>query len=227
MDGKIDGLLALCEKQPFDVKEIEAFIRENKMNSEEITRTAIRLADDGFCSYGDYLYTYEKEPLPGELITYNWEALFNVLIENGLDANMVFCDDGMNYENILQSVMYFDDGDLSARVARNILRHTGTPNVIIDGRPFFEEVNLDFIWDMEMRLYYYKWQEDNIFRFWLVLMGFGGVTENGKLSVTLYENMSPERFREFEKFDYRTIYKDNDFELQIIDKATGKVVATA
>lgn len=226
MEERIETLFNLCKEQPFDIRKIEDYIRENKMTSEEITRTAIKLCDYGNFSYSDYLWQYEKEPLPEDLETYNWETLFDILIENGLDADMVFCDDRNNYDNILQSVMYFDNKDLNARLARNILSRTGTPNVVIDGTPFFEETDSDFILDIEMDLYEEKWQLDNAFRFWLVLIGFGGVMKGGKLPVNMCDNYSPECFKEFEKFDYRIVYKENDYEIQIFDKETGVIVAT-
>ena len=77
-----------------------------------------------------------------------------------------------------------------------------------------------------MGLYPKKWQADNAFRFWLVLMGFGGVINGGKCPVHSCENFEVEFFREFENFDYKIIYKENDFELQIFNIETGNIVAT-
>ena len=167
---RIDGLYKLCIKQPFDIEEIQCFIKSNKMNSEEVTRVALKLCDYGMFCYSDYLYEYEKEPQPGDLRTYNWELLFNILIDNGLDDN--------------------------------------------------------FIMDIDMGLYPHKWQVDNAFRFWLVLIGYGGVIKGDKIPVDMCENYSPQIFREFEKFDYNIIYANNDFELKIIEKETNNLVAT-
>lgn len=222
----IDGLFELCKEQPFDTEKIQGFIASNNMNSEEVTRAALKLCDYGMFSYSDYLYEYEKEPQPNDLRTYNWELLFNILIDNGLDANLVICDDGRNFENILQSVKYFDDADLAARVLRNILSKGFSPNIVIDDIPFFEDVDDNFIMDIDMGLYPHKWQVDNAFRFWLVLIGYGGVIKGDKIPVDMCENYSPQIFREFEKFDYNIIYANNDFELKIIEKETNNLVAT-
>ena len=222
----IDGLFELCKKQPFDIEKIQYFITSNNMNSEEVTRAALKLCDYGMFSYSDYLYEYEKEPQPSDLRTYNWEQLFNILIDNGLDASLVICDDGRNFENILQSVGYFDDGDLGARVLRNILSKGFSPNLVIDNMPFFEEVDGDLIMDIDMGLYPHKWQLDNAVRFWLVLVGFGGVIKDDKVPVNMCENYSPQIFKEFEKFDYEIIYAEKDFELRIIEKETSNLVAT-
>lgn len=225
MVNKIDGLFEVCKEQPFDVKKIQSFITENNMNSEEITRVALKLCDYGMFSYSDYLYEYEKEPQPSDLRTYKWEQLFNILIDNGLDANLVICDDERNHENILHSIMHFDDGDLSARVLRNILSRGFSPNILIENTSFFEEVDCNLIMDIDMGLYPHKWQLDNAIRFWMVLVGFGGVIKDNKLPVNMCENYSPHIFREFEKFDYDIIYTENDFELRIIEKDTNNIVA--
>jgi hypothetical protein len=222
MTTYIDNLFEFCKKQPFDIEKIENYIQNNKLNSEIITRTAIKLCDYGFCSYLDYIEENDKEPMPQELPTYNWETLFNVFIENGLDADLVICDDGFNSENILESLNYLDDGDLSARILRNILSKNGNPNISIDNSTLFIEIDSNFIIDVEMKLYPYKWQLDNAFRFWLVLIGFGGVLKDGKLPVKMQGNNKPDIFKNFEKFDYRV----NNFELQIIDMETNAIVAT-
>ena len=222
----IDGLLELCKEQPFAIEKIQCFITSNNMNSEEVTRAALKLCDYGMFSYSDYLYEYEKEPQPSDLRTYNWEQLFNILIDNGLDASLVICDDGRNFQNILQSVGYFDDCDLGARVLRNILSKGFSPNIVIDNMSFFEEVDANLIMDIDMGLYPHKWQLDNAVRFWLVLVGFGGVIKGDKVPVDMCENYSPQIFRKFEKFDYNIIYADNDFELRIIEKETNNLVAT-
>lgn len=226
MMERIKAFVELCKEQPFSIDKIQAYILENKLNSEEITRAAIELCEFGMFAYDEFRYHNEREPEPQELITYNWEQLFDILIKNGLDAGLVFCDDGINYENILQSVQYFDDGDLGARILRNVLKKGGNPNIMIDGCPFFEDVDSDFIMDIQLGLYPEKRQVDNAFRFWLVLMGFGGVLKDGKCPVNLCEGFEIEHFKEYEKFDYKIIYNENDFELQIFNIETDNIVAT-
>lgn len=223
----IDELLELCKKQPFNIEDIQEFIEGNDVSSEEVTRVALQLCDYGMFSYSDYIFHNNKEPQPRDLRTYNWEALFDLLIDNGLDASLVICDDGINYENILQSLKFFDDGDLGAKILRNVLAKGFSPNVVIDGTPFCAEVDNDFIFDILTGMYTYKWQLDNAFRFWLVLIGFGGATNENKLPVEMCGGFSPEIFKEYEKYDYKIIYGKNDFELRIVDKETNTVVATA
>ena len=171
MTDVTEKLYELCVEQPFDKEKITGFIKYNKPDSEQITRTALKLCEVGSCSYSDYLYTHEKEPLPEELITYKWEELFDVLIEAGLDADLIICDDGRSYENVLQELQFFDDGDLGAKIVRNILNKAGNPNIIIDCESLFEDIDGKLMLDIQLGCYYHKWQLDNAWRFWLVMVG--------------------------------------------------------
>ena len=227
MNSNTKILFELCTEQPFDEGKIRKYISENKMSSEEVTRTALKLCDHGFCSYSDYLYEHEKEPLPEELETYNWEALFDILIECGLDANLVICDDGINYENLLQSLQFLEHGDLSARILRNVLKNNGNPNILIDDLGLFADIDSNLMIDIQLSLHHHKWQLDNAWRYWLVMVGFGGTINNGQSPVEMCNGLQPDIFKEFEKYDYRIKRSEEDFEMEIFDKETKITVATA
>lgn len=226
MQKRIDTLVELCKEQPFDTEKIQAYITQHNMHGEAVTRAALKLCDYGNFSVREHLWANEEWPKPEELVTYNWEMLFNTLLDNGLDANLVICDDGRNYENILQSIQYFDDGDLNARIARNILLRHGTPNLVVDGGPLFREIDANLMNDIGWGLYPEKWMLDNAFRFWLVLVGCGGVIIDGKSPVKMCEGYNSEIFRDFEKFDYRIFHKKDDFDMEIFEKDSGIIVAT-
>ncbi len=223
----INSLVQLCKEQPFSVEKIQAFILENKLNSKEITRVAIEVCEYGMFSYGDFVFDQHREPEPHELRTYNWETLFDIFIENGLDPDLVICDDRSDHKNILSFLRYLDDGDLGARILRKVLTKGGNPNILIDGESFFEEKDSDFMLDILLGLYPKKWQVDNVFRFWLVLIGFGGDLNNGSCTVKMINGHSPEMFKDFENFDYRIVWEENDFDMRIFNKETGVLVATA
>ena len=140
MSNHIETLLELCKEQPFDTEKIQNYITTNKMNSEQITQTAIKLCEYGMWSYSDCLSENKKEPLPEELRTYNWESLFNILLENGLDANLVIENGRFNFANVLYELQYFDDRYLGAKIARNILSNGTNPNIVIDSCPLFKEI---------------------------------------------------------------------------------------
>lgn len=226
MKEHIAALVELCKERPFSPEKIQNHISRNDMGSNAVTRAALALCEYGEFSVKEYISRNGKAPKSEELVTYQWEALFNILLANGLDANLVICDDGHNCDNILQAIQYFDDSDLNARIARNILLHHGTPNIVIDGEPFFREVDGNLMIDINLGLYPQKWMLDNAFRFWLVLVGFGGVIIGGRSPVHMCDGYRAEIFRDFENFDYKITYNAKEFDMQIFEKQTGTVVAT-
>ena len=227
MSNHIETLLELCKEQPFDTEKIQNYITTNKMNSEQITQTAIKLCEYGMWSYSNYLSENRKEPLPEELRTYNWESLFNILLENGLDANLVIENGRFNFANVLYELQYFDDRYLGAKIARNILSNGTNPNIVIDSCPLFKEIDEDFMIDIQLDLYHHKWQLDNAFRYWLVLAAFGGVIRDGLPPIEMCGDFKIDVFKDFEKFDYNIKWGDKDFDLEIFDKETGIIVGIA
>lgn len=222
----IEKLVALCCEQPFDVVEIQRFITENALNSEEVTKASIDICEYGNFDYGYYLYDNEKEPNADELKTYNWDKLFDVLIDNGLDATLVFCYNGKDYENILDSIRYIDNGTMGASILRNVLNKGGDPNIEIDSHPFFEEIDSDFVMDIDMNLFDEKWRLDVAFRFWIVLIGFGGYIKDHQCPVKMKNGFSTDIFKDFEKFDYRIDRNQKDWTMYIFLKENSTVVAT-
>ena len=227
MKERINSLVQLCKEQPFNVEKIQSYILDNKLNSEEITRAAIEVCEYGMFAYGDFRFDQNREPEPHELRTYNWETLFDIFIENRLDPDLVICDDGSDPMNIISFLRYLDDGDLGARILRKVLTKGGNPNILINGESFFEKEDSDFMLDILLGLYREKWQVDNVLRFWLVLIGFGGNLNNDSCTVKMIKGHSPKIFKDFEKFDYRIVWENNDFDMRIFDKETGVLVATA
>ncbi len=227
MTERINSLIQLCKEQPFNVDKIQRYVLENKLNSEEITRVAIDLCEYGMFAYGDFWFDQNREPEPHELRTHNWETLFDIFIENGLDPDLIICDNERDHKNILSFLRYLDDRDLGARILRKVLTKGGNPNIFIDGESLFKEEDSDFMLDILLGLYPEKWQVDNVFRFWLVLIGFGGNLNNGSCTVEMINEYSPEMFKDFEKFDYHIIWGENDFDMRIFNKETGVLVATA
>lgn len=227
MSDQINTLVQLCLEQPFSVEKIQNYITENKMDTEAVTRAALAVCDKGHFAYVDYWYINNREPQPQELITYNWESLFDVLLQNGLDVNLVICDDGINYDNIILSLQYLDSGNLNAKLARNILLSGGTPNVnMMNGTTVFQEIDGNLVTDIGLGLYEQKWKLDQAVTFWLVLVGFGGLIADGKRPVKMQGNNKPEIFKDFEKFDYKILYEGRrKFDMHIFEKETGNLVA--
>ena len=216
----VSGLVELCVRQPFCTTAIEQYIHEHEMDSESVTRAAILVCYHGSWSYGDYLDLNDREPLPQELCTYRWDVLFHTLIQNGLDANLTVHDTGCCYTDILEPLQFLDDGDLAAKILRDLLVHGGNPNRLIDGEPFFEEVDSTLATDISLGLFETKTQLDRAVRFWLVLMGFGGTIRNLSCPVKLYGDYQLSDFQEYERFDYRITYETGKRQLIILEKDT-------
>lgn len=226
MDGKrTEMLVSICKEETFDAERAERYIKENRLTGEEVTRCAVRLCDEIGYERVDFVWANGREPEEEELTARNLAEIFRVFIDNGLDPNLVICDDGVNYENIMQSLLCVDYKNYGAEILRSLLRAGGDPNVLIDGRSLFEEADIDFVIDVEMELYPYKWQMDNAFACWLVLMGFGGKVKNMDCPVNMQNGYKTEIFRDFEKFDYRIIRSENDFTMEIFFRETGEPAA--
>ena len=174
----------------------------------------------------DFLWEGKREPQVGELRTYRWEELFELLADHGLIPDKVVYDCSDEGDSVLSQLQYFDDGDLGARITRNLLRRGGNPNAVVDGLPLFMHVDDNFTCDMYMDLYDDKRLQDVAFRFWLVLMGFGGVQRDGRYPVTMHGGHTPAIFRDFEKYDYCIDRTKKNHALYIFEKETHCIVAT-
>ncbi len=219
------ALLSLCLEIPFDAEKAERYIKENRLSGEDVTRMAIKLCEEIGYARVDFVWEHGREPEENELTQRNSEEIFSVLIENGLDPNLVICDNGTDYENIMQSLTCIQHGNDGVKILRKLLLGGGDPNIVIDVTPFFEEFDMDFTLDAEMNLYPHKWQMDNAFAFWLVLMGFGGKIKNRDCPVSMQNGCKAEIFRDFEKFDYRIKRSKDDFTLEIFFRETGEIAA--
>ncbi len=219
----IKGLVELCSIHALDYVEIEDYITSHEFTPEEITYTAICLCDSAFLEIKEFVYMKERFPNEDELITTGWVALFDIFIRHGLNATLVFCEDGVNHENIIQDLRDIDNGDIAPTILRNILTVGGDPNVRIDGCSFFEELEADVIFDVveqdDKRLF------DIQFKYWLVMMGFGGYMKNHQCPVKMIDGYGQEIFKEFEKFHYRIEFTEKDWIMHILDKETGMEVA--
>ena len=217
------GLVELCSVNALDYAKIEEYITSHALTSKEITYAAIRLCDQATLEIKDFVCTKERFPNEDELLTAGWVDLFDIFIRHGLDATLVFCEDGINYENIIQELRYIDNGDTAPVILRNILTVGGDPNIKIDGRSFFEELDFDVIFDVvelnDKRLF------DIQFRYWLVMMGFGGYIKEHVCPVKMTSGYSQEIFQEFEKFDYRIEFIPKGWIMHIFNKKSGIEVA--
>lgn len=220
MTDRENRLFELCNKPNVELFQVEQLIIDMKLTSEEITRTAIKLADANTLEIHQCNYT-------DELVTTNWVELFEIFIKYGLMPNYVYTDDGRNYYNIMQEIRYIDNGDTAPTIMRMLMEHGGNPNLQIDVETLFEWLDFSVVFDVielnNKRLF------DIEFKIWLVLMGFGGYIKNLECPVKMKTGYSVEVFKNFEDFDY-TIDMINQAEekwvMHIFNKSTNEEIAT-
>ena len=220
MTDRENKLFELCNKPNANLIQVEQLIIDMKLTSEEITRTAIKLADANTLEIHQRDYT-------DELVTANWVELFEIFIKYGLMPNYVYTDDGRNYYNIMQEIRYIDNGDTAPTIMRMLMEHGGNPNLQIDVETLFEWLDFSVVFDVielnNKRLF------DIEFKIWLVLMGFGGYIKNLECPVKMKTGYSVEVFKNFEDFDY-TIDMINQAEekwvMHIFNKSTNEEIAT-
>ena len=220
MTDRENKLFEICNKHNADLLQVEQLIIDMKLTSEEITRTAIKLADANTLEIHQCDYT-------DELVTANWVELFKIFIKYGLMPNYIYTDDDMNQYNIIQEMRYIDNGDIAPTIMRMLMECGGNPNLEVGGVPFFASLDFDIAFDVtglnNKRLF------DIEFKIWLVLMGFGGYIKNHECPVKMKNGYSVEIFKNFEDFDY-TIDMINQAEekwvMHIYNKSTNEEIAT-
>lgn len=219
----VASLIEMCAVKQPELAKINEYICANRLTAEAVTYAAIKICEKGAFERTEFEWINGREPNEDELLTGNWVALFDVFIKHGLDANMVFTEDS-EYDNIMWELRNLQNGDIGPTVLRNLLQKGGDPNIKIDGLSFFEYVDHDVLFDVEeqedKRLF------DIQFRFWLVLMGFGGYINDHQCPVKMAEGHDQSIFKDFEKFDYRIEYGQSDWTMRIFCKETGAEVAT-
>ncbi len=219
----ITTLFELCNKPNANLAEIEQYIIGHKATPEEITYVAIRLAKNNIFEIHEFDYTEERKPSPENLVTTNWERLFELFIKYGLLPNLIYTTDGINYYNVMQEIRHIDNGDVAPIIIRNLMECGGDPNLVIDGESLFHEIDFDIIFDIveldNKRLF------DIEFKIWLVLMGYGGCVENRECPVKLKDGCAIEMFKNFEDFDYAIEWIPKEWIMHIFRKDNGEEVA--
>lgn len=219
----IEKLIEMCVVRRPELDEIEKYICSKQLTEEEVTYTAIKVCEKGAFELTNLEWTNGGDPNTNEMLTSNWVKLFDVFIKYGLDANMVFAENS-EYDNIMWELHNLQNGDIGPMILRNLLQKGGNPNTKIDGLAFFEYVDHDVLFDVaeqeDKRLF------DMQFHFWLVLMGFGGYINDHQCPVKMAEGYDQRIFIDFEKFDYRIEYYQNDWTMHIFNKETGMEAAT-
>ena len=220
-------LFDLCANTTIDLDKIEAYIMGPQMSSEDVTRTAIRLAEEFGWEVDSFEGKNGRAPNENELITSNWLDLFKLLLKHCLDPQFVFAEDGRNRYNLLYSLRFIDNMFVRYKLFRLLFRNGADPNVIIDDESFFEKVDGDVVTfatlleiEGEDRLPYEK-----DFRLWLLMIAYGGRLNDGRQPLQLKDGFSIDTLENCECFSYRKEMKEDDWYLHIFITETGEEVA--
>lgn len=221
-ENTIKTLFELCNKPNIDLVEIEKYIVRSKATPEEITHSAIQLADKNYFEIHGY-YTEETKPAPEDLVTTNWSELFDLFIKYGLLPNLIYTTDGINYYNVMQELRFIDNGDIAPIIMRKLMECGGNPNLDIKGERLFSDIDFSIVFDVveldNKRLF------DIEFKLWLVMMGYGGYIKDHECPVKMKKGYTQEIFKDFENFDYTIEWAPKDWIMHIFRKDNGEEVA--
>lgn len=224
---KIDRLLSLCSQGDIDLDAIEAHIVRGALSGEIVTKTAIKLVERWMWEVDSFRSKNAREPKREELFSSRLPALFDLLLKHGLAPNAVYCDDGFAFDNLLHSLLWVDNEYAIYDVLRLLLQNGGDPNVLIEDETLFEKVDGDLVTDMELMAIEGRDRDpfERQFRFWLLLIAYGGRLPNGKKILDMKQGYDVDVFERCERFSYRKEMVGDEPFLHIYITETGQEVA--
>ena len=197
------------------------------MSPEDVTRTAIRLAEKFMFEVDSFKSDHGRCPNENELVSSNWLSLFDLFLKHGLDPNFVYCDDGVNHYNLLDSLKNLDNRAIIYKLFRLLFQNGADPNVVIDDESLFEKIDCNVVTfatlleiEDEDRIPY-----ENDFRLWLLMLAYGGHLKHTKNILKVKDGFDIDMFDNCESFSYRKEVTADDWFLHIYVTKTGEEVA--
>ena len=217
---KMKELYNLCASTNIALGKIEKYIIEHSITPELITRVAIKLSDKYCYEKIQFEYLNERKPKPNELVTANWKELFDLFIRYGLAPNLVFCDDGVNYENVMEMLSHIDDESVVLPIFKKLLEIGGDPNLMLGKESLIETIDTRVTIDAD------ELQDRTLFeielKLWLLLIGYGGKLDKRK-AIKMQNGYAVDIFKDYT----RLAYQYDNGKLYIILKESKKLVAVA
>lgn len=214
----LEGMLQL----PLDMTGLRAILEKEKLTSGELAMTANQFMEIGcWREVDEFAYAHGRQPGPAELHSPYIFSLMQLLLEYGLNPNLVI--DG---DNVMQWMGFVDFPYVSADTMRLFMEHGGDVDLIIAGDTMFRHIDFDIVFgaiEQEDRQYY-----DCQVHLWLVLIGYGGMLPENVCPLKMKNGKSPEIFRQHERFDWeieRTSAVEAGWIMHILDRETGEEVA--
>ena len=237
-DLQIDELVNHLTKTPPDIGQARKFLSERKRPCEVLSRVAHYVVDHFcFCEYRGAKGSEDNSPvwakigkeskvIDEKLVSYYLPDILALLLDFGMNPNEIVNEDS-NEENLMEMLKGVDYKDCAGRCIRILLEHGGDPNLIIDDKSLMSTIDFDVVFDVG-----YGYDLPQVVQCWLVLIGFGGRLEDGRLPVKMSDGYKPEIFKDFEKFKWSVSHMEpspvipEGWRLHIYENDTGIEVAT-
>ena len=222
MQDKTQRILEEMLQLPPDMTGLRALLEGEKPTSEQLAMTANQFMEIGcWREVDEFVYAHGRQPEPAELHSTYIFILMQLLLEYGLNPNLVI--DG---DNVMEWMGFVDFPYVSADTLRLFMEHGGDVDLIIAGDTMFRHIDFDIVFgaiEQEDRQYY-----DCQVHLWLVLIGYGGMLPENVCPLKMKNGKSPEIFRQHERFDWeieRTSAVEAGWIMHILDRETGEEVA--
>ncbi len=231
LNDKSQQLLYALMTIPPDLAAAEKLLMREAFSREEVTKTAIRYAEECFLDIADTFRTSPDDRIsftgfmppagviPGLHSTYVYDVV-KFLLAYGLDPNAIIDED-----NIMEMLLYVDNEYVAADTIALLLEHGGNPNLIVDGESIFHQIDFG-IWFDAVELYI-RWRYDAWVHIWMVLLAYG--CENSGIQVFREYNSDAmfdlKKLRDHRNYYYGLSYKNGDRVIHIYDKKTFWEVA--
>jgi hypothetical protein len=231
LNDKSQQLLDALMTIPPDLATAEKLLQQECFSSDEVTKVAMRYADECFLDIADKFRTDPDDRIsfsgfmpppgvvPGLHSTYLYDVV-KLLLDYGLDPNAIIDED-----NIMEMLLYVDNEYVAADTIALLLEHGGDPNQIIDGESVFQQIDFG-IWFDAVELYI-RWRYDAWVHIWMVLLAYGCKDSGIKVfreynSDTLFDL---KKLRYHRNYYFGLSYEDQERVIHIYDKNTFWEVA--
>lgn len=222
MQDKTQRILEEMLQLPPDMTGLRALLEGEKPTSEQLAMTANQFMEIGcWREVDEFVYAHGRQPEPAELHSTYIFSLMQLLLEYGMNPNLVI--DG---DNVMEWMGFVDFPYVSADTMRLFMEHGGDVDLIIDGDTMFMGIYYDIVFgafEQEDRQFY-----DCLVHLWLVLIGYGGRIPGNECPLNMKDGKAPEIFRQHERFDWeieRTSAVEAGWIMHILDRETGEEVA--
>lgn len=210
-----DKILPYISDTGIDIDSIQKVLNSYALDADELTKISYELIHE-YNRLGDAEFINGKYVTSTPQCSNYLPELMELLIENGLDPNH-FEDDGWN---AMWEARWLEVNDDATKTLKVLLEHGGNPNIIntAEGESLYSSTNSDVGFDC--------FGLDNVMRFWLLLIAYGGCDEEGKTELIMKDGRSVNIFKNINDFDFRIEPRPDGYDwLHIIDKNSGQEVA--